>query len=170
MNQKNQQIPTHRILTRKIPTEMSSIHLVEVPIHKTAPSTTIQSRQIRARAQNRRPPARTPPSPTHKHRQDPAADQIRDLMHSQQSHTPVYSEKTREKPPSNAIDRQATLQHNNLPVTKVIVTHPRKNSHGQHDYLPPSQTIMRGHPQLLIEKLSRGEPPVPAEHYYAPAP
>ena len=91
-------------------------------------------------------------------------------MHSQQSHTPVYSGKTREEPPSNVIDRQATLQHNNLPVTKVIVTHPRKNSHGQHDYLPPSQTIMRGHPQLLIEKLSQGEPPVPAEHYYALAP
>ena len=110
-----------------------------------------------------------PPSPTRKHRQGPAVSQIRVLMHSQQTHTPAYSEKTREEPPPNVRDRQATLQHNNLPVTKVIVTHPRKNSHRQHNYHPPSQTTMRGHPQLLIEKLSRGEPPVPAEHYYNPA-
>ena len=160
MNQKNQQIPTHRILTRKIRTEMSSIHLVEVPIHKTAPSTTIQSRQIRARAQNHkttlsttilseqigvraqntRPPARIPPSPVHKHRQDPAANQIRDLTHSQRPHTPAYSGKARRKSkgqsPSSVKDRQAThLQHNKLPVpvvTRRLSTQSRKRNYGQH--------------------------------------
>ena len=158
MNQKNQQIPTHRIPTRKIPTETSSIHQVEVPIHKTAPttalSTTIQSRQIRARAQNRRPPARTPPQSNPQARAGPSSRP--DPKPDAQPAVP-YTSIFRKNPRRAPIKRNRSTSHPpaQQPPGDQSYSHPPSQKQPRPARLPPPEPDQHEGPPPATDREAR---------------